>query len=219
MLEDGEKGVVLQRDKVTYAIVPHSPMGLVTPDYLRRIAAAAEKYGAKALKLTSADRIAMVGVREEDIDRIWENLGTDPGHAVGACVRSVKVCPGATFCRLGKQDSLALGALLDQEYHGYKLPAKFKMAVSGCVNQCSENCIKDLGFIGKVKGWTVTIGGHGGSRPRLAQVLTEDISTESALEIAHAVVEFFQKNAKKADRLGRLIDRIGFGELQKTLLD
>ena len=38
MLKDGQKGVILQRDKETYAIAPHIPCGLVTPDLLEKIA-------------------------------------------------------------------------------------------------------------------------------------------------------------------------------------
>ncbi len=218
MLKDGEKGAVLQRDKETYAIVPHVPLGVVTPEFLRKIADIAEKYGVKAMKLTSADRIALVGLKEEDIDRVWQELGVDPGAAVGACVRSIKVCPGTTFCRLGQQDSLNLGAELDKRYHGHPLPAKFKIGVAGCINDCAETCIKDLGFIGKPKGWTVRVGGCGGSRPRLAQTLVENVSTEEALEIAEKIIKFYEENAKKADRLGRLIDRTGFEEFKKAIL-
>ncbi|OAG27816.1 nitrite/sulfite reductase domain-containing protein [Thermodesulfatator autotrophicus] len=218
MLKDGEKGAVLQRDKETYAIVPHVPLGVVTPEFLKKIAEIAEKYGVKAMKLTSADRIALVGLKEEDIDKVWEELGVDPGAAVGACVRSIKVCPGTTFCRLGQQDSLGLGAELDKRYHGYQLPAKFKIGVAGCINDCSETCIKDLGFIGKPKGWTVRVGGCGGAKPGLAQVLTENVSTEEALAIADKIIKFYEANAKKTDRLGRLIGRIGFEEFKKEIL-
>ena len=217
-LKDGEKGAVLQRDKETYAIVPHVPLGVVTPEFLRKLADVAEKYGVSAMKLTSADRIVLVGLKEEDIDKVWEELGVAPGAAVGACVRSVKVCPGTTFCRLGQQDSLNLGAELDKRYHGYKLPGKFKIGVAGCVNDCAETCIKDLGFVGKSKGWTVKVGGSGGMRARLAQTLVENLSTEEALEIAEKIIKYFEANAKKQDRLGRLIDRVGFEEFKKAIL-
>ena len=71
MLQDGEKGVIIQRDKKTYAVAPHIPCGLVRPEQLRRLAEIAEKYQAQALKITSAARIAIVGVDEKDIDNIW----------------------------------------------------------------------------------------------------------------------------------------------------
>ncbi len=218
MLKDGEKGAVLQRDKKTYAVVPHVPLGVVTPEFLRKMAEVAEKYGVSAMKLTSADRIALVGLKEEDIDQVWTELGVEPGAAVGNCVRSIKVCPGITFCRRGQQDSLALGAELDKRYHGYQLPAKFKIGVSGCINQCAENCIKDLGFVGKPKGWTITVGGCGGARPMLAQVLAENLSTEEALEMADRVIKYYEAKGKKSDRLGRLIERVGFEEFKKDIL-
>ncbi len=103
MLKDGEKGVVLQRDRETYAIVPHIPLGIVTSDLLTRLSEIADRYRVTAMKITSADRVALVGVREEDVDRIWSDLGMDPGAAVGACIRSIKACPGTTFAGLGNR--------------------------------------------------------------------------------------------------------------------
>ncbi len=49
-----EKAAILQRDGETYAIAPHIPGGIVYPETLRKIADIAEKYGAAALKITSA---------------------------------------------------------------------------------------------------------------------------------------------------------------------
>ena len=137
MLKLGEKGAIPQKDNETYAIAPHIPCGIVTPDLLRKIADVSERYNAKVIKLTGATRIAIVGLKEEDIDRAWEDLGLDKGAAVGMCVRSIRTCPGNTFCKLGKQDSIGVGMKLDEKYHALELPGKFKMAVSGC-NQSKQ---------------------------------------------------------------------------------
>ncbi|MBT7170353.1 MAG: NAD(P)/FAD-dependent oxidoreductase, partial [Phycisphaerales bacterium] len=145
MLNDGEKGAILQRDKETYAVAPHIPCGVVAPDTLRKIADAAEKYGAAACKITGAARIAIVGLKEEDIDNVWADLGMSPGAAVGICVRSVKACPGTGFCKRGMQDSLGMGMYMDETYHGMQLPGKLKIGVSGCPHQCAETAIKDIG--------------------------------------------------------------------------
>ena len=218
MLKDGEKGAVLQRDKESYAIVPHFPLGLVKPDQLRIVADVAEKYELPVMKITSANRIAMVGFKEEQIDQAWEDLGIEPGHAIGLCVRSIKACPGTTICSRGKQDALGLGMELDKKFHGYQLPNKFKMGVSGCVNNCAETPIKDLGFVGKPKGWTVLVGGNAASRPQLAQELTKDLSDNEALNLADRVMEFFKENGKKSERLGRTIDRVGFDTFKEAVL-
>lgn len=217
MLKDGQKGVILQRDKETYSIAPHIPCGLVTPELLERIAAVARKYTPAALKITSAARIAIVGIKEEDVDNVWKDLGLDQGHAVGLCVRSIKVCPGKTFCRLAKQDSLEMGMKMDRKYHGMVMPSKMKMAVSGCKIQCGENCIKDLSLYGTETGWTVLVGGMGGIAPRLADVLVENLSAEEAEAVIEKVMAYYKENSQRG-RLGSLINRIGIEAFREALL-
>ncbi|NLV24254.1 MAG: NAD(P)/FAD-dependent oxidoreductase [Deltaproteobacteria bacterium] len=212
-----EKGAILQRDKETYAIAPHMPGGVTTPAYLRKIADVAEKYNAKALKVTSSQRIAIVGLAEENLDRIWEELGEKPGAAIGLCVRSIKMCPGTTFCKRGQQDSLKVGLHLDEKYHAYELPWKFKMGVSGCIIDCGEVCIKDVGLIGGPKGWNVMVGGHGGPQSRLSQRLLENVSEEQALQLIGRIVEWFKAQNKKG-RLGKLIEEVGFDNFKAAVL-
>jgi len=219
MLKLGEKGTILQRDKETYAIAPHLPCGIVTPEILRKLADVAEKYETASLKVTSAARIAIIGLKEEDIDNVWTDLGMDAGSAVGLCVRSIKACPGDTFCRLGTQDSLGMGIKLDEKFHGMELPGKAKMGVSGCQNACAENCIKDIALMGRKKGWTITVGGCGASKPRLADKLAEELSTEVALELVDRVIAFYKENGKKHERIGRMIDRLGFDGLKEAVLE
>jgi NAD(P)H-nitrite reductase large subunit len=218
MLNDGEKGVILQRDKQTFAVAPHIPCGVVQPETLRRLADVAEKYGAQALKITSAARIAIVGVEEKDVEAIWSDLGMSPGFAVGLCVRSVKACPGTTFCKRGQQDSLSLGLKLDGKYHGMELPGKFKIGVSGCPHQCAETCIKDVGLVGSPKGWRLLVGGNGGVKPRLSQELARDLTEEQAMQLIDRVIAYYKANAGTHRRLGAMIDKIGFEEFKKAIL-
>lgn len=218
MLQDGEKGTVLQRDKKTYAIVPHLPLGLITPAQLRKIADVAGKYQPAALKITSAARIAIVGLKEEDIDQAWLDLGMNPGAAIGLCVRSIKACPGNTLCRFGQQDALSMGTELDTRYHGLELPGKMKMGVSGCPNQCAETSVKDLGLVGKAKGWTILVGGNAASRARIGVSLCEGLSNEEALATCARVISYFKENGKKGERMGRFLDRVGFEAFKAAVL-
>lgn len=214
MLKDGDKGVILQRDKQTYAVAPHLPCGLVTPEILRRIADVAEKHQVAALKVTSAARIALVGLREDQVDQVWHDLGMEPGAAVGLCVRSVKACPGTTFCKRALADSLAVGLDLDRRYHGKALPGKLKFGVSGCGNQCAETSFKDIGLVGTARGWKLLVGGCGGGKPRIADLLAEGLTTEAALSAVDNLVEFFAAQAKPHERMGRLCERLGLDALR-----
>lgn len=219
MLQDGEKGAIIQRDKETYAVAPHLPCGVVSPQVLRKLADTADHYNIPVLKVTSASRIALVGIKEEDIDGVWADLGMAPGAAVGLCVRSIKACPGTTFCKRGQQDSLGIGMLFDEKYHGYELPGKFKIGISGCPNQCAENCIKDVALVGTAKGWMVQVGGNGGAKPRLAKELVRNVSTEQAMVLVDKVIKFYkEKGEKKHRRIGALIDEMGFEEFKKAIV-
>lgn len=204
-----EKGAIVQRDRETYAVAPHIPGGVTDAATLRRIAEVAERYGVRKLKLTSAQRIALIGVAEEDLDAVWEALGQKPGAAIGLCVRSVKMCPGTDECKRGQQDSISVGLELDRRYHGMELPWKLKMGVSGCMNDCGEVCIKDIGLVGTPRGWHVMVGGCGGAGARLSRRILEHVPTDAeAIDAVDRVVTWFRKQDRRC-RLGKLIEEMG----------
>ncbi|WP_406660957.1 NAD(P)/FAD-dependent oxidoreductase [Methanolobus sp. ZRKC3] len=208
-----DKGAILQRDQETYAIAPHLPGGIVSAETLRKIADVAEKYEAATLKVTSSQRVAIVGLKEEDIDNAWDDLGIKPGAAIGLCVRSIKICPGTTFCKRGQQDAVGLGLKLDEKYHGMALPSKFKMAVSGCMNSCSEPAIKDIGVMGTPKGYTVMVGGNAAIKPRIADIIADELSEDEVLDLVDKVISFCKTNGSK-HRLGRVINEMGLDKFK-----
>lgn len=217
MLKLGEKGVIPQNSEDCYAIAPHIPCGFVTPELLRKIADVSEKFNAKSVKITGAARIAIIGLKEADIDEAWEDLGLAKGAAVGLCVRSIRTCPGTTFCKLGKQDSVGIGMKMDEKYHAYQLPGKFKMAVSGCKLSCSESWVRDVGLIGDRDGWIVTIGGNVGSQPRIGKELISGLDDEAALKAVDDIVTYYKENAKGSERLGKMIERVGLDPFKEAI--
>ncbi|NYT02666.1 MAG: NAD(P)/FAD-dependent oxidoreductase [Methanosarcinales archaeon] len=212
-----EKGAIVQRDKETYAIAPHIPGGIIDAATLRKIADVAEKYNAKALKLTSAQRIAIVGLNPDDIDKAWADLGMKAGAAIGLCVRSVKICPGTTFCKRGQQDSVGMGLKLDEMYHGLQMPSKFKIGVSGCVNSCAEPAVKDIGLMGTSRGWKLLVGGCAAAKPRIGQLLAENLSDEDALALVDKVINYYKAHGQKK-RLGEFIEEMGFDRFRAEVM-
>jgi len=213
-----EKGAILQRDRETYAIAPHIPGGIVNTATLRKICDVADKYNVQAVKITSAQRIALVGIKEEELDVVWSDLAEAPGAAIGLCVRSVKICPGTSYCKRGVQDSISLGLKLDSIYHSMELPNKLKMGVSGCLVSCAESAVKDIGIMGTNKGWRIMVGGNAGARPRIADILVDDVKTEDeALEIVAKIIAWY-KNSPNHNRLGRIIDDMGIDNFRREVL-
>jgi NAD(P)H-nitrite reductase large subunit len=204
-----DKSAVVQRDGETYALTPRVPGGLITDfSLLRRIADVAERYGVRAVKLTSAQRIAIIGVKEQDLDAVWRDLGLQPGHAAGLCVRSVKACPGTTYCRLGQQDSLGIAARIEESFLGQTLPNKLKIAVSGCPMCCAESRVRDIGLVGGARGYTVVVGGCAAAKPRVAQTLAEEVTPEAAEALVGRIIAVYREiNRKK--RIADLLEEMG----------
>ena len=191
-MSDRLRGAFVQRDKKTYAVVPRTPMGLVTPDILENIARVARKHEIPIIKITSAQRMALVGMKPEIVEQVWQELGLDMGPAVEVCVHYVQACPGTEVCKFGIRDSLGLGLRLEKLYVGMDLPAKVKMGVSGCPFCCAESYVRDIGLIGKHKGWILTFGGNSGGRPRIGDVIAENINDGDAVELVQRCLELFR---------------------------
>lgn len=218
MSEQELDGAIIQRDKKTYAIVPRTPLGLVTPDILESIARAARKFNIPIVKITSGQRIALVGILPEQVPEVWKEMSLDVGRAVEPCMHYVQACPGTEVCRYGQQDSLGLGARLDREFVGMDLPAKAKMGVSGCPMNCGESYMRDFGAFGKKNGWTVVVGGNAGAKPRIGDIIAEDVSADQVVELARKFFDYYKTNAKPRERTARFINRVGIEEVKKHVL-
>ena len=218
MSEQELDGAIIQRDKKTYAIVPRTPLGLVTPDVLESIARAARKFNIPIVKITSGQRIALVGIPPEQVSAVWKEMNLDVGRAVEPCMHYVQACPGTEVCRYGQQDSLGLGARLDQEFVGMDLPAKAKMGVSGCPMNCGESYMRDFGAFGKKNGWTVVVGGNAGAKPRIGDIIAEDVSADQVMELARKFFDYYKTNAKPRERTARFINRVGIEDVKKHVL-
>lgn len=212
-----EQGAIVQRDGETYAIAPHIPGGFIDVASFKRLAEVAEKYQAAAMKLTSGQRIAIVGLKEEDLEAVWREVDLPIGYAIGLCVRMVKFCPGTTYCRHGKQDAVGLGMKLDKLYHGYLLPAKFKIGVAGCEYSCAAPAVKEIGLKGTPEGWTLTAGGSAGAKPRFGDVIAEGLSDEAAIDLVGRIIHFAEGREVKKVRLGRVIEQMGVGEFRQAI--
>ena len=208
---------ILQRDKQTYAIVPRIPGGLLSGEHLRSISQVVDKYNIPIVKITSGQRIALVGIQEQDLTEIYQDLGMDPGKASELCLHYVQACPGTEVCKFGVRDSLGFGIKIENMLANDLFPAKLKLGVSGCQFCCAENFVRDIGLMGKKNGWTLSVGGHSGKRARVGDIIATDISDEDAVLFITRILGVYQENAKKKERLSRFIERFGLDNLTQTI--
>lgn len=208
----------IQKDG-TYTVIPRMYGGVTTPEDLKRIADVSLKYDVKVVKVTGGQRLDLIGVKKEDLPKVWEELDMPSGYGYAKSLRTVKTCVGSQFCRFGTQDSMGMGALMERKYERLDFPAKFKMAVNGCPRNCAESCTKDIGIVGNDGGWEVFIGGNGGIKPRIADSFCKVKTDEELIEVCSAVMQYYRETGNYLERTSEWVERMGLEQIQKAILN
>jgi len=211
----------IQKDG-TYSVVPRMFGGLCTPSDLRAIADVCDKYEVPEMKVTGGQRIDMFGIKKEDLPPMWKDLsdaGFVSGHAYGKAMRTVKTCAGKTWCRFGTQNSTGLGVKLEDLTWGSWMPHKFKLAVSGCPRNCSEATIKDFGVVCVDSGYELHIGGNGGIKVRVTDLLCKVETEEEVLEYCGAFTQKYREEAHYLERTAPWVERMGLDYVKKAVVE
>jgi len=211
----------IQKDG-TYSVVPRMFGGLCTPSDLRTIADVCDKYDVPEMKVTGGQRIDMFGVKKEDLPPMWKDLsdaGFVSGHAYGKAMRTVKTCAGKTWCRFGTQNSTGLGVQLEDLTWGSWMPHKFKLAVSGCPRNCAEATIKDFGVVCVDSGYELHIGGNGGIKVRITDLLCKVETEEEVLEYCGAFTQKYREEAHYLERTAPWVERVGLQYVKDAIVN
>ena len=211
----------IQKDG-TYSVVPRMWGGVTTPNELRAIADAADRYNVPMVKVTGGQRIDLLGVRKEDLPSIWADLndaGMVSGHAYSKGLRTVKTCVGTEFCRFGTQDSTGLGIKLEKLLWGSWTPAKVKLGVSGCPRNCAEATCKDVGIVCVDSGYEISVAGAAGMDVKETEPLCKVATEAEVMETVAAFVQLYRENARYLHRIYKWVAKVGLGWCQDQIAD
>ncbi|MBL8541359.1 MAG: NAD(P)/FAD-dependent oxidoreductase [Betaproteobacteria bacterium] len=208
----------IQKDG-TDSVIPRMYGGVTSPDQLRRIADVADKYRIPTVKVTGGQRIDLLGVKKEDLPKVWADLDMPSGYAYAKALRTVKTCVGSEWCRFGVQDSTNLGIDLERAFDRMWSPHKVKMAVSGCPRNCAESGIKDVGIVGVESGWEISVAGNGGIKTEVAQFLCKVKTREEVVEYSGAFIQLYREEARYLDRTCHWVARVGLDYVKSRILD
>ncbi|SDU57090.1 nitrite reductase large subunit NirB [Gordonia westfalica] len=209
----------IQRDG-TFSVVPQMKGGVTSPDQLRKIADVAEKYDIPMIKATGGQRLDLLGVKKEDLPKVWEDLGMPSGYAYGKSFRTVKTCVGTDYCRFGLGDSTQLGIDIETRYQGLESPAKLKLAVTGCPRNCAEALCKDFGVVAIGDGkWEIYVGGAAGAHIRKGDLLATVDSPDEVIRLCGIFIQYYREQGKWLERTYAFVPRIGIEELRAIIVD
>lgn len=211
----------IQKDG-TYSVMPRMWGGMTTPDELRAIADAADKYNVPAVHVTGGQRIDLLGVQREDLPAMWADLnaaGMVSGHAYSKGLRTVKTCVGTDFCRFGTQDSTGLGIRLEKILWGSWTPHKVKLGVSGCPRNCAEATCKDVGVICVDSGYEVSVAGAAGMELKQTVTLAKAATEQEVIDLTVAFIQLYRESAAYLDRPYKWVAKVGIDWVAEQVVD
>jgi len=140
--------------------------GGIMPAHLLAVAQQiAEQYGNGLIHLTTRQKLAMPGIKYQDMDKVnaalepfikeieVETCGievedTQAGYqTIGG--RNIVACQGNTICQKGNIDCTGLAQRMEK--HLYPNPYHLKMVIAGCPNDCAKANMADFGILGIAK--------------------------------------------------------------------
>ena len=224
-------GIYGQRQPDVQMIRIRVPFGGMTANQLRQVAEITDTYATGVAHVTTRQDIQLHFVPLPQVGTIMRKLaevGLTTREACANTVRNVTacalagVCPGEVFDVTPYAKAVADHLLRNPL--NQSLPRKFKIALSGCKQDCALTPIHDVGLLATRNaegtiGFKMVVGGGLGSTPRLAKTLREFVPMEELIPSIEAMLKVFdnlgnRKNRSKA-RMKFVLDKLGFEEFLK----
>lgn len=216
-------GVYEQRQSGRYMVRARLSAGRVTPAQLAGVAWLSSQFGRGDVHVTTRQDLQIHDVSLAHTATVIEMLagvGLSTRGGGGNGVRNVTACSQASVCPKALFDvtayAVGLAKHLSTVARAYQLPRKFKIAFSGCAEDCSFASVSDLGFFAHERdgelGFAVYAGGGFGQNPA-AGIEVESFARPSELAaIAEATLRVFDRLGDRGNR-GRARLRYVLGRL------
>ncbi len=211
------------------------PGGVLTPEQTKVIGKIAADFangpipnphfGNNFLDLTTRQDVQMHWLKMGDIPEIWRRLeeaGITTVQACGDSARNVLCCPVSGLDHDEVIDAYPVARAINDYFTGNReyanLPRKFKMSVTGCLEDCAQAEINDIGLLpAKLEdgtiGFNLRVGGGLSDGPRMASDIDVFVRPEEAVEITRGIAQVFGELGDRENRwtarMRYLVQKIG----------
>jgi ferredoxin-nitrite reductase len=169
-------------------------------------------FGNNFLDLTTRQDVQMHWIKMGDVPEIWrrlEEVGVTTVQACGDSARNVLCCPVSGLGREEAIDAYPVAQAISNYFTGNReyanLPRKFKMSVTGCLEDCAQAEINDIGMLPAERedgtlGFNLRVGGGLSDGPRMASDIDVFVRPEDAVEITRSIAQVFGELGNRENR-------------------
>ena len=198
------------------------PGGVLTPEQTRVVGKIAADFacgpipnphfGNNFLDLTTRQDVQMHWIKMENVPEIWrrlEEVGITTVQACGDSARNVLCCPVSGLGHDEVIDAFPVAQAISAYFTGNReyanLPRKFKMSVTGCLEDCAQAEINDVGMLPArledgTLGFNLRVGGGLSDGPRMASDIDVFVRPEDAVEITRGIAQVFGELGNRENR-------------------
>jgi sulfite reductase beta subunit-like hemoprotein len=214
------RGIYGQRQAGVHMVRTKVPGGMLTSEQMLQLARIADEFGGGKGHLTTRQNVQYHFVPLREVPNLLHLLADVRLTTREACyntVRNVTACPLAGLCPdevfdVNPYAREVAYAFLHKELTD-SMPRKFKIAFSGCKDDCMVGSIHDVGLRAVIRvvdgveqrGFRMVIGGGLGPLPSEAKLLDEFVPVERLVNRIEAVLRLFNKHGNRKNKnLARL---------------
>jgi ferredoxin-nitrite reductase len=200
--------------------------GALSAEQAEVMASIAADFGRGIIDCTTRQCFQIHWITLEHVPEIFDRLERSGLTTHGACGDITRNVVGCTLAGLAHDevvDGHATAEALHQHFLDNKLysnlPRKYKISVTGCLEDCARGLINDIALSGAVaedgtKGFNLRVGGGLSSHPRFARWMDVFLTSGEVPEVIEHVTAMFRdaeenRKSRGKARLKFLVDRIG----------
>jgi ferredoxin-nitrite reductase len=198
------------------------PGGQMTAAQVREVGVAADAFaegpddspvfGNRYADLTTRQDIQLHWIRIADVPRIWQRfweVGLTTVQACGDSARNVCSCPVSGIDAKEVVEAFPVARAISAFFTGNReyanLPRKWKVAVTGCTEDCARVEINDVGLwpaehADGTVGFNVLVGGGLSDGERMASDIDVFIRPDQAVELCRGVAQLFGELGNRENR-------------------
>ncbi|HSL00160.1 MAG TPA: ferredoxin--nitrite reductase [Rubrobacteraceae bacterium] len=198
------------------------PGGVLTPEQAKVVGSIARDFangpipnphfGNNFLDLTTRQDVQMHWLKMGDVPEIWrrlEEVGITTVQACGDSARNVLCCPVSGLGHDEVIDAYPVAQAINAFFTGNReyanLPRKFKMSVTGCLEDCAQAEINDIGMLPARQddgalGFNVRVGGGLSDGPRMASDIDVFVEPHEAVEVTRGIAHVFGELGNRENR-------------------
>ncbi len=175
------------------------PVGRMTADRMRGLAAVADRFGSGTIRLTVWQNLLISDIPDALMaDALQAIAALGLSHAAGPLRTGLVACTGNAGCKFAASNTKGHAALLvDWLEQRIAVDSPVNIHLTGCHNSCAQHYIADIGLLGAkvergddmVEGYDLHVGGGAGPNQAIGRLIRPAIASDELPPLVLALLQ------------------------------